>query len=180
MYQVTLALHLIFIVTWFAGLFYVVRLFVYFAEVKELPEIHRDIFKKQYQLMTKRLWYGITWPSFILSLIFGPALLIQNPSLLKAPFMHVKLTLVVGLIIYHFLCHFYFKRQQKDSDEKSSNFYRVWNEVATLFLVSIVFVIILKSAMNWIYATVGFILFGVILMLAIKIYKKVRHRSKSK
>jgi putative membrane protein len=172
------ALHIIFIVTWFAGLFYIVRLFVYQAEADQKEEPEKSILSKQYKIMAKRLWYGITWPSFVLTLLFGPWLLYLMPSLIKAPYMHIKLAFVVGLIIYHIICHLYFLKLQQGVNTKSGTFFRIWNEVATLFLVAIVFLIVMKSTMNWVYGTVGFILFGIMIMLAVKIYKKVREKSK--
>lgn len=174
MYNTILALHIIFIVTWFAGLFYIVRLFVYQSELGTKNDLEREILSKQYKIMTKRLWYGITWPSFVLTAILGPSLLIINPALLSFSFMHIKLTFVVGLFVYHFICHAMFKKFDADLNARSSNFYRIWNEVATLFLVAIVFIIIMKNQFNWIYGTVGFFVFGILLMLAIKIYKKIR------
>jgi putative membrane protein len=90
--------------------------------------------------------------------------------------MQIKLGFVVGLIIYQLLCHHYFLQLQKDLSTKSGNFFRVWNELATLFLVAIIFLIVLKNHVNWIYAVVGFLLFGIGLMLAIKIYKKIRQK----
>jgi len=65
------ALHIIFIVTWFAGLFYIVRLFIYHTEAQDEEEVARIILQKQYKIMSKRLWYGITWPSAILTAILG-------------------------------------------------------------------------------------------------------------
>ena len=108
MYQVVLSLHIIFIVTWFAGLFYIVRLFVYQREAGQKSPEEQAILVPQFQLMSKRLWYGITWPSFILTAILGPTLLYLNPVLLKLPYMHIKLTFVLGLFIYHFFCHSFF------------------------------------------------------------------------
>jgi putative membrane protein len=174
MYQIFVALHLIFIVTWFAGLFYIVRLFVYQAESISKSKEAQEILIPQYKLMSKRLWYGITWPSFVLTLILGTTILCLNPSLLHTYFMKIKLGFVIGLIIYQLLCHRYFLQLQRDQSKKSSNFFRVWNEIATLFLVAIIFLIVLKSHVNWIYAVIGFLLFGIGLMLAIKIYKKIR------
>lgn len=176
MYFPILALHIIFIVTWFAGLFYIVRLFVYQAEAQTKPEPEKSILEAQYKIMAKRLWYGITWPSFVLTLIFGPWLLYLNQGLLYMPFMHIKLTFVAGLITYHLMCHNMFKKLQAGTSTKSSNFFRIWNEVATLFLVAIVFLIVLKSTVNWVYGTLGFVLFGVLLMVAIKIYKSIREK----
>ncbi|MCB9224570.1 MAG: CopD family protein [Crocinitomicaceae bacterium] len=170
------ALHIIFIVTWFAGLFYIVRLFVYQAEAEQKSEPEKSILTNQYKIMAKRLWFGITWPSFILTMIFGPWLLYLMPHLLKAPYMHIKLAFVAGLIIYHIACHIYFLKLQKGENTKSGTFFRIWNELATLFLVAIVFLIVMKSSMNWVYGTLGFVLFGILIMLAIKVYKKIREK----
>lgn len=174
MYQTILSLHIIFIVTWFAGLFYIVRLFVYQTEAFDKPAPERDVLIPQFKLMAKRLWYGITWPSFILTLMLGPSLLYLNPGLLYMPFMHIKLAFVAGLVVYHLFCHIYFKNLQGDKVTKSGTFFRIWNELATLFLVAIVFLIVMKNQVNWIYGTLGFVAFGLLLMLAIKVYKEIR------
>ena len=168
------ALHIIFVVTWFAGLFYIVRLFVYQAEAKDRPQNEQDILIPQYQLMSKRLWYGITWPSMILATTFGTWMIIDQPAFLKMPWMHIKLSFVVGLLIYHFVCHSFFIKLQRRVDRRTGGFYRIWNELATLFLVAIVFIVILKNNGNWWLGTICFILFGFALMLAIKIYKRLR------
>lgn len=168
------ALHIIFIVTWFAGLFYIVRLFVYQIEARGKDAPEKEILGKQYKLMAKRLWYGITWPSFILTMILGPWMLIERPGFLELPSMHIKLTFVGGLAIYHIVCHVMFLKLQKDEGNYTSTFFRIWNELATLFLVAIVFLIVMKNQIDWIYGTVGFILFGILLMIAIRIYKKLR------
>jgi len=176
MYLTLLSLHIIFIVTWFSGLFYIVRLFVYQVEAREKTELERSILEPQYKLMAKRLWYGITWPSFILTLILGPWLLYINQGLLYMPYMQIKLAFVFGLIIYQFICHSMFLKLQRSEGNYSSSFFRIWNEVATLFLVAIVFLIIMKNELDWVYGTVGFVLFGILLMIAIKIYKKLRQK----
>lgn len=170
------ALHIIFIVTWFAGLFYIVRLFVYQVEAREKEEYERNVLEPQFRLMAKRLWYGITWPSFVLTLVFGPWLLIENPVLLEFPFMHIKLTFVAGLIIYHLLCHHFFLKLQRGEGNYTSSFFRIWNEVATLFLVSIVFLIVMKNEINWLYGTLGFFLLSLLLMIAIRLYKRMRNK----
>lgn len=176
MYLTILSLHIIFIVTWFAGLFYIVRLFVYQVEARGKSDVERSILEPQFKIMAKRLWYGITWPSFILTLIFGPWLLILSPGFLYMEFMWIKLGFVAGLIIYQFICHSMFKKLQNGTGNYTSNFFRIWNEVATLFLVAIVFLIVMKNQVNWIYGTLGFFGFAVILMIAIKIYKKIREK----
>jgi len=176
MYFTILSLHIIFIVTWFSGLFYIVRLFVYQVEAREKTELERSILEPQFKIMAKRLWYGITWPSFILTLVFGPWLLYLKPGLLYMPYMHIKLAFVFGLVIYQLICHSMFLKLQNSKGNYTSNFFRIWNELATLFLVAIVFLIIMKNELDWVYGTVGFILFGVLLMIAIKIYKKIRQK----
>ncbi len=168
------SLHLIFIVTWFAGLFYIVRLFVYQVEASEKPSPEKEILGKQLKIMASRLWNIITWPSMILALIFGTILIIIMPEWLSQPWMHVKLAFVVLLIIYHFKCHQIFKQLQNGIIKHSSNYMRLFNEVPTIILFAVVFLVILKSAVNWIYGTVGILIFAILLMMGYKIYKRIR------
>lgn len=169
------ALHIIFMVTWFAGLFYIVRLFIYFTEADEKEEPEKSILQNQFRIMMKRLWFGITWPSAILTLIFGITLMFQM-GFQTLGFMHLKLFFVFLLYIYHFLCHRLFNQLMNGKVKHTSNQLRIWNEVATIFLVSIVFIIVLKDLTNWIYGLVGLVLFSVMLMLAIRVYKRTRER----
>ncbi|MDQ3535545.1 MAG: CopD family protein [Bacteroidota bacterium] len=167
------ALHVIFIVTWFAGLFYIVRLFIYQTEANVKPEPERTILIKQYKLMSRRLWLGISWPSAIATFIFGLVLLHYFAP--DIPFyLWIKLGFVAGLYIYFFICHFIFRMLQKDVYKYSSQSLRIWNEVATIFLISIVFLIILKNTLSMIYGLIGLLIFSVVLVVSIQIYKKVR------
>lgn len=170
------ALHLIFVITWFAGLFYIPRLFVYHIEANEKPEPKRTILINQFKLMTRRLWYIITWPSAILTAIFAIWLLILNPSLLQFGWMHVKLVFVILLYAYHIKCHFIFAEMQSDVVKWSSNAMRLWNEVSTIILFAVIFLVILRDSLNWIYGVIGIILFSVIIMLGFKLYKRIRNR----
>jgi len=170
------ALHIIFIVTWFAGLFYIVRLFIYHTEAEKKQEPERSILQKQYKIMEKRLWYGITWPSMVLTLAAGGCLLWIEPFLLSQGYFILKLCFVGALILYHFQCHVFFKQLQRDEVKSSSMKLRIWNEVATLFLVAIVFLIVLKSNTGLVYGMLGLIIFAGTLMLAIRIYKKSRDK----
>lgn len=176
MYDIVKSLHIIFIVTWFAGLFYIVRLFIYHVEALQKAEPEKAILDKNLKDWEKRLWYIITWPSLILTLLFGPWLLYLNPALLYMGFMHIKLTFVGLLLAYHLYNHKIFKQLQNGTCKMTSMKLRIWNEVATLILVIIVFLIVMKNSLNWIYATVGFVLFAILLMLAIRLYKKVRNK----
>jgi protoporphyrinogen IX oxidase len=168
------ALHIVFVVTWFSGLFYIVRLFIYHVEALQKPEQERVILVNQYKIMQSRLWYGITWPSMVLALLFGLLLLWNEPGYLKFPYMHFKLALVVLLVIYHMSCQLIFRKLKSGNHRFTSLKLRIWNEVATLFLVGIVFLIVLKSTISFWWATLGILLFGAMLMLAIRIYKKIR------
>src|SRR5690554_5091313 len=179
MYLYLKALHIIFVVCWFAGLFYIVRLFVYYAEAQLKPEVEKEILSKQYQIMTNRLWFIITWPAAVLATIFGTWMLLENPGLLKLPWMHVKLFFIVLLWLYHFKCHQFVKQIQIDSLVKKGGFFRIWNEGATIILFSVVFLVILKSAINWIFGVLGIFTLAILLTLGIKYYKKVRERNQS-
>lgn len=179
LYNYIKSLHLIFVITWFAGLFYIVRLFVYQIEASEKPSPEKEILQKQYKIMTYRLWYIITWPSAILAILFAIWLLFLMPVWLQMPWMHVKLGFVILLIGYQLKCQQIYSELQKDSVKYSSNFMRLWNEGATIILFAVVFLVILKNAFNWIYGVVGIILFSVLLMLGFRFYKKIRENNKS-
>ena len=179
LYNYIKSLHLIFVVTWFAGLFYIVRLFVYHAEAKQKSQPEQDILIKQYQLMQYRLWYIITWPSAILATLFAVWLLILMPDWLQMPWMHVKLGFVFLLYLYHYKCHKIYLHLQKNEMKYSSNFMRIWNEGATIILFAVVFLVILKNAVNWIYGVIGIVLFSVLIMLGIQFYKKIREKNNS-
>ena len=168
------ALHIIFIVTWFAGLFYIVRLFIYQTEALAKNEPDRSILHTQLSKMARLLWFVIAWPSAIITLIFGVSLLIAQPQWLKMPFMHIKLTFVLVLYLYHLGCHGIYKQLQNGITKYSSLQLRIWNEVATIILVAVVFLIVKKDQISWVWGTLGIISFAIILMAAVRIYKNIR------
>ncbi len=176
-YNYIKSFHLIFVITWFAGLFYIPRLFVYQIESFHKPSPEKEILGKQLKLMAKRLWFIITWPSAILATIFAVWLLILQPYWLQQPWMHVKLGFVILLIIYHLKTHQYFKQLQNDDIKKTSSFMRIWNEGATFILFAVVFLVILKNAINWIYGIVGLVVLGILIMLGFKVYKNIRTKN---
>ncbi len=178
MYEYIKSLHLIFVVTWFAGLFYIPRLFVYQIEAHAKQEPEKSILLNQLKIMTTRLWYIITWPSAILATAFAIWLLILNPYWLKASWMHVKLGFVVLLIIYQIKTQLIYSELKNDVVKWTSNAMRIYNEGATLILFAVVFLVILKSAINWVYGLVGLLVFAIILMLLFKIYKRIREKNK--
>jgi putative membrane protein len=170
------ALHIIFVVTWFAGLFYIVRLFIYHVEAEKKETPAKEILQAQYQLMSKRLWYIITWPSAILASFFAIWMLWKNPVYLTLPWMHVKLAFVLALYFYHLACHKIFRELQQNIVKYSAFKLRLFNEIATLILFAVVFLVTLQSAINWIWGVVGIILFGVLMMMGIRLYKKIREK----
>lgn len=176
-YNYIKSLHLIFVITWFAGLFYIPRLFIYHIEAWQKSSPEKEILTKQLKLMTKRLWYIITWPSAVLCVLFAIWLLLLMPSWLKQPWMHIKLGFVVLLILYHLKNHQIFRQLQRDEVNYTSRYMRIWNEGATLILFAIVFLVILKSTFNWVFGVVGIIALGVLLMLGIKLYKNIRNKN---
>lgn len=170
------ALHIIFVVSWFAGLFYMVRLFIYHIESKDKSQIESKILGEQYKIMEKKLWYIITTPAMILTVVFGVWMILLNKGFLYAPWMHIKLTFVALLLVYHFICQRIMNQLKRDNFRWTSTQLRLWNELATLFLVAIVFLVELKSTLDWVKGTVGFFLVGILLMIAVKIYKHYRHK----
>lgn len=170
------ALHIIFVVTWFAGLFYIVRLFIYQTEAEKKLSPEKEILQTQFKLMSKRLWYIITWPSAILASFFAFWMLYKSPYYFEEPWMLVKFAFVFALYFYHGYCHKIYKDLQKDLVKKSPFQLRIFNEVSTIILFAVVFLVTLKDAMSWIWGVVGIILFGIILMLGIQLYKKIREK----
>lgn len=172
MYFYIKALHIIFVVTWFSGLFYIVRLFVYSAEANEKVEPERSILLKQFSIMQKRLWYGITWPSAILTLLFGTWMGLLYGSL--PTWLLIKLFFVAGLFIYHITLHVIFRQQKKAVFKWTSGQLRIWNEMATIFLISIVMLVVVKQLLNIVWALGVMVVFFAVLMIAIRIYNHYR------
>ena len=145
MYNYVKALHIIFIVTWFSGLFYIVRLFIYNREAFDKTDPEKSILQKQFGIMIRRLWVGITWPSAILTLIFGLWMLALYGGI--PGWLKLKLVLVAGLYLYHFSLQHIYSRQMKGQFNYTSQQLRIWNEVATVFLLAIVMLVVVKESM---------------------------------
>jgi putative membrane protein len=176
-YGIIKSLHIIFVVTWFAGLFYMFRLFVYHLEAMKKPELEKEILIKQYRIMESRLWYIITWPSCILTLIFGTSLLYLNPGFLAQPWMHLKLFLIACLLLYQWKGQMILNGLKSGTYQSTSFKMRLWNEVGTLLLVAIVFIVVNQNAISWIWGSLGLIGLGAVLTLIVKAYKKVREKN---
>ncbi|MDC6486182.1 MAG: CopD family protein [Methylophilaceae bacterium] len=130
------SLHIIFMVTWFAGLFYLPRLYVYHAETKD--KISNDRFK----VMERKLFYGIMTPGGILTIFFGLLLIYNYPY--QGQWLTYKLILVFFLIIYHLYCWKFLNLFKYDKNYHSHVFYRIFNEVPVIILIAAVFLVIYK------------------------------------
>ncbi|WP_298626002.1 CopD family protein [uncultured Legionella sp.] len=133
------AFHIITLVAWFAGLFYLPRLYVYHSESKDI------ISQERFKIMERRLYYGITWPSALVATALGLWLISFNLHYyLKAGWMHAKLALVLLLWAYHLICGHYLKLFAEDRNLKTSRFYRIFNELPVLLLTGIVIFVVVK------------------------------------
>ena len=177
LYPYIKSLHLIFMVTWFAGLFYMPRLFVYQIEAFHKNSPEKEILGKQLKLMAKRLWFIITWPSLILCSLFAFIMLYLIPGWLNEPWMQLKLAFVALLYLYHLKSHQIYKQLQNDRVKYTSKFMRIWNEGATLILFAIIFLVVVRDTLNWIYGVIGIFCLALLLMLGIKLYKRIRDKN---
>lgn len=168
------ALHIIGFVSWFAGLFYLVRLFVYHVEADQRPQPEKAILKKQFNLMEWKLYKIITNPAMIFTVIFGSAMLFQNPAYLTLGWMQIKLGLLILLIFYHYYCKRIIQNLENGTNTLSSFQLRLFNEVPTLFLVSIVLFAVVKDGLNYGYVIAGIVAFSIFLYYAASAYKKKR------
>ena len=125
--------------------------------------------------MMRRLWFGITWPSAALTLIFGPWIWYLMGSFPQ--WLLIKLGFVIGLYAYHLTLHIIYKQQMKAVFKYSSQQLRIWNEVATIFLVAIVMLAVVKQNISVVWGIVGLIAFVILLMSGIKIYKLIRSKN---
>ena len=176
-YLILKSLHIISVITWFAGLFYMPRLFIYFSEAGLKSENEKRILQAQFKIMQRRLWYIITTPSAIAVFFFGGSLLHNFMPITDHPWLMLKLAFVTGLYIYHFFLHKIFKEQQNDINSFSPMALRVINEISTIFLFAIVFLVVLKNVLNMVYGMGALIALMMILMAGIKIYKNIREKS---
>ena len=173
-YDVLKALHIVFVVTWFAGLFYLFRLFIYHREALDRPAAERDVLVAQFRVMERRLWAAITLPSGILATAFGLALIGLNPVWLQMPFMWVKLAFVALLWVYMVHGARILKQCQRSEPRDSSIRLRFLNEVPTVILIAVVFLIVLRDAVGWIWGVAGILGLALLLTFAIKRYQKAR------
>ncbi len=173
------AIHVIFVVAWFAALFYIVRLFIYNAEAQKKDEVARPILTNQFKIMQRRLLYIIGWPAAIGTYVFGMWMLFLVPAYLALPWMWLKLIGVFLLSLYHLQCQIIFKQQSEGVFKWTSFKLRLFNELPTLLLVAIVFLVIVKSSSSLIWGMLGIIVLGGVLFALASFYKKRRAKEEA-
>jgi putative membrane protein len=168
------AFHLIGVVVWFAGLFYLVRLFVYHAEASEQPEPAQTILKNQYQLMEKRLYDIITTPGMIVTVAMAIGLLTVEPGILKSGWLHVKLAFVALLLVYHFYCGRIMKKLATGECQWTGQQFRALNEAPTVLLIVIVMLAVFKNSLPLDLTT--WLIVGLVILMAVSIQLYARKR----
>lgn len=170
------ALHIIGFVSWFAGIFYIVRLFVYHREAWDRNDEVGAILRKQYEVMEGRLLNIIQTPAMIMTLIGGIGMLTINSAWLSQPWMHVKLTLVAGLVAYHFSNYKQMNKLKTEPTSFSSFGFRLYNEIPTLVLIAIVMLAVWKN-LEGLWLGFGLLLaLGVLFFAVAKVYKRSREK----
>ena len=173
------SLHIIGVIVWFAGLFYLVRLFIYHEESKNMDNELKIAFNKQYTLMEKRLANIITTPGMILALSMAICMVIMQPSWLSEKWLQIKISFVLGLVIYHSFCYKIMYALQNGTSTISAKNLRLLNELPTLLLFIIVLLVIFKnnfptSVATW--SVVGLIIF---MLASIQLYAKIRKKNEN-
>ncbi len=174
------AFHLIGVVVWFAGLFYLVRLFVYHAEANQEPEPAQSILKKQYEIMELRLYNIITNPGMIVTIAMAIGLISTEPEILKSGWLHIKLALVLVLIGYHHYCKKLMKQLAKGECEWTGQQFRALNEAPTIFLVVIVLLAVFKNSLPLDWTTWLIVALVITMAASIQLYAKKRRKDREK
>jgi protoporphyrinogen IX oxidase len=171
--------HLVGMVSWMAGLFYLPRLFVYHAEARDLPEAARGPVQQQLTVMMGRLLNIIMTPAMVMTFIGGIAMLTSNTDLLRQPWMHVKLTLVIGLAGYHGWCSATRKKLARGEQAGTAKGYRMANEVPTVALVLICTYAVLKNSIGMLAGLGVSIVMILLLGLGIQAYAAYRRKAET-
>jgi protoporphyrinogen IX oxidase len=174
------AFHIVGIVCWFAGMFYLPRLFVYHAEANEQPEPARSILKNQYQIMEKRLYSIIMTPAMLLTIVMAIGLISTEPDVLKQPWLHVKIACVLLLVGYHHYCKRIMKKLAADECKMTGQQFRWFNEFPTVFFVIVVMLAVFKN--NLPTSATAWGIFAMIVAMAafIQLYARKRRLAREK
>ena len=177
LYTIIKALHIIFMVSYFAGIFYLVRIFVYYKDTDEFSAEKSKILREQYIFMARRLWNIITVPAGIIMTVCGLIMIFMNFGLMKTPWFHLKLTFLVGLAVYHYWCWKKLRlliRLNGDTLETPNLKLRQINEIVSFILFLVVFTVILKSAAieYWWQLIAGFLVLVFLIMMIVNLVNK--------
>lgn len=173
------SLHIVGFVAWFAGLFYLVRMFVYHREAHDEVQPKRDILTQQFHLMEQRVYKIICNPAMMLTWICGLAMIfLYGWEWFKVnSWLHIKLVLLLGLTYYHLWCKKMIIKLEKGDFSMSSHRWRLLNEVPTVFLLAIVLLAVYRNALDFAYALAGIMGFMILLMMGVRAYRKARERN---
>ncbi|MBN3879399.1 MAG: protoporphyrinogen oxidase HemJ [Nostoc sp.] len=174
------AFHIVGFVVWFAGLFYLVRLFIYHVEANVEPEPARTILKNQYQIMEKRLYSIITNPGMFVTIAMAIGLVSTEPDILKEGWLHIKLLFVAILIGYHHYCARLMKKLAVDECRWSGQQLRALNEAPTVMLVAIVLLAVFKNNLPTDIAAWAIFAMIILMAVTIQLYAKKRRLDKEK
>ncbi|WP_044172673.1 CopD family protein [Flectobacillus major] len=175
------AIHIIFVVSWFAGLFYLPRLFVYHTEANDKPDLERKIIQEQFQKMEKILFNAIMIPAMWLTLLTGATMVYWSwwDTFSVHGWLHLKLGFVAVLLLYHLVCRQIIKELRVNKFRFTGFQLRLYNEIATILLFAIVFLVVLKNTVDWLWGIAGLMIFAVLIMSAVKIVKSIREKKKA-
>lgn len=167
-------IHIIGFVSWFAGLFYLWRMFVYYADASDKPSGEREILMREYGLMQKRVYKIICNPAMMITWFFGLGMLLSNFTYLTQGWMHFKLLFLIGLTLFHFFSKKFMVDQQSGTVKTAPFTLRLLNEVPTLFLVVIVSFAVFRDNINLVYLLLFLVVFGFMLYKGAQKYRKMR------
>lgn len=177
LYTIIKALHIIFMVSYFAGIFYLVRIFVYYKDTDDFADEKKKILREQYIFMARRLWNIITVPAGVIMTVCGITMILLNFGLMKMPWFHLKLTFLIGLAFFHYWAWrklLLIKKLNGEMLSTSNVKLRQINEIATFILFLVVFTVILKSSVieYWWQLITGFFVLVFLIMMTVKLVNK--------
>lgn len=177
-YQYVKSLHIIFIISWFVGLFYLPRIFVYHTDACKKPSPEKEILQAEYARIAKLLFNAIMNPAMYLALGTGFWMVYaswwSNFGLHR--WLHIKLLFVIGVVIFHFVCRKLMLELRASKFRLSSLQLRLFNELATVLLFAIVFLVVIKSSLDWIWGVIGLLIFSIVILSAVRIVKIIREK----
>jgi putative membrane protein len=180
------SLHFIGLVSWFAALFYLPRLFIYHTEALDKTPEEQAILCPQFILMADKLYRIIMNPAMMFTFVAGLGMIAvreyetQGQYLRYQPWLRIKLLLLLGLLGYHLYCKRILLALAQGKALLNSIQLRLFNEIATLFLLAIVLLAVYKNVLNFFYAAVAILVTGIVLFLAVRWYKKYRMKQQAK